>query len=274
MLLLLGVAPAHASGICVNSSALLTSELSTNPPQGTARTINLVQGTYSLGNLDATLSAPMTILGGFTANCAGRSVNAANTTIDMNGNSLSLYQPSGSPVALIDIDGLTVKNVLSLTLVAGQYNTIGSNDPGTVRVSRSRLSGMPGSGTSFDLGALGDSDITLEDVVLDHLPGLDPSRCAVYFSELNGAGTIHLQGVTANLAGITDLCFNAPDSVVQIYNSVIWSSDGSPASIASMQDGQTINIVNTLYRTTTGNPVGQIINPLHTDPQWTNGAAG
>ncbi len=271
LLVALGATRAGAAEMCVANNAQLATAIILGQSQQSDYTIKIVQGTYTLGSTNETLSAPTTIEGGYTANCAARSVNAANTTINLGGSGFLLTQLTGSPSALIAIDGVSLVNVGALNLFSGQYHTIAANDPGAVRVSRSRLSGVTGSSNRFLLETFGSGETVLENVLLDHLPAADTSHCGIDFVPRDG-GPVRLTGLTADLGGNIALCFDTDTSVTNIYDSIIWSTDGTPAPITAVSSGVTINIVNSLYRNTTGSPTGQVISALHVDPQWNNAA--
>jgi hypothetical protein len=111
LLCLVAISPAFATTTCVSDSTQLTVALTVGQLQTQPYTIKIVQGTYLLGtDFNLNLSAATTIEGGYTANCASRTVNSANTTLDMQGHELALFQGRGAPFALIDFDGLTISN--------------------------------------------------------------------------------------------------------------------------------------------------------------------
>lgn len=96
LLALLGLCPslpARAGDFCVDSVAELVSALAAYNSQadGTVLTIKVVQGSYVVnGQIGATLlsayprTVGLKVLGGYTAGCASRTLNPANTVIDGN----------------------------------------------------------------------------------------------------------------------------------------------------------------------------------------------
>ncbi|MEO6688443.1 MAG: hypothetical protein ABIS07_05030, partial [Dokdonella sp.] len=63
----------HAGEFCADSAALMQVAFTLGAFQSQPFTIKLVQGTYALsGDTAANFSAPTTLLGGYTANCASR----------------------------------------------------------------------------------------------------------------------------------------------------------------------------------------------------------
>ena len=76
---------ASATALCVNSAAGLTNALLTwNGMNGGSMTIKLVQGTYAWGNylFFNQQATTLSVLGGYTASCASRTLNPLNTVID------------------------------------------------------------------------------------------------------------------------------------------------------------------------------------------------
>ena len=267
---LIGAFQARAAEICVNSDAFLEAALDLSQLQQSAYTIKIVQGAYTLGEIHEVMSQPTRIEGGYTANCVSRSVNPANTTINFGGSVLTLDQTNSATSALISIDGVSIVNLAYFQLHSGTTHDFSANVPGDVRISRSRLSGKTGANLAFYVLADAGGSTEFENVMLDRLPTADTSHCGLVFL----VGPVRLTGVTADLSNNTDLCFYLGISVVDIYDSIIWSSDGSLVSIHSQDPESTINIVNSLYRKTTGPAIMHITAPVHVDPQWVSPATG
>lgn len=101
---------AGAAIFCVDTAQELQDALTTSQSNGQNDTIRIVQGTY-VGNFvyESSQSHSLTIEGGYTAGCASRAVNAANTVLDgeyNNGRVLTLSSPS-TPTDY-SVDGLTI----------------------------------------------------------------------------------------------------------------------------------------------------------------------
>lgn len=274
--LLIMCTKAHALEYCVSSDALLQAALAVATTQQVPYTVKVAQGSYHLNDSDIAFPTPVTLLGGYTADCASRSVNPSNTTIDMNGKDLRWHQDAGSPTALISIDGISFMNAAEFALATGHFHGVSANDEGSIRFSRSRLSGAPpssGGDSNYELYTYG-GPIVMENVVLEHLPGAY-NGCAMSISGGEDDQQITLDAVTADLVGSSKLCFGAGSGyVVSIYNSVIWSSDGSPASIDASGEDMSFHITNSIYRNTTGTAQFNIVGALHTDPKWVAPANG
>ena len=243
--LLCCIAPARAATTCVNSDALLQSTLSiatilANGPN----TIRMVQrfsagDHYTLPALNMNFLQPMTIEGGYTTNCASRTIDATNTIIDFGGanNDVFFSQTTGSPTALIKFEGLTLRNGGQLNLSAGYYGKF-SDDAGAIRMSHVRITNFNFAGAGF-LGPVRmdsyASETSLEDLQFDHLTqNSTDTNCSVILL-LDEDSLASFRYVTADLSSANNLCFYSGRSTgnynVEIINSIIWSSDGSAAGI-------------------------------------------
>ena len=286
--LLCCVAPARAATTCVNSDALLHNTLSVatilaNGPN----TIRLVQrfsagDHYTLPAMTMNFLQPMTIEGGYTTNCASRTINAANTIIDFGGatNDVFFSQTTGSPTALIKFEGLTLRNGGQLNLSAGDYGKI-SDDAGAIRMSHVRITNFNFSGA----GILGPvrldsyaAETSLEDVQFDHLTqNSTDTNCSILLY-LDEDSLASFRYVTADLSNANNLCFYSGRSTgnynIEIINSIIWSSDGSAAGIKTgnqfaQSNAISLKFVNSLYRNiVSGIASVSASGSLFTDPQW------
>ncbi|MEO5623202.1 MAG: choice-of-anchor Q domain-containing protein, partial [Dokdonella sp.] len=295
MLFLIGTT-ARAAEMCVNSSALLQAALSFGQSQQSNYTIKIVQGVYSLDFNGAayfgfTFSAPTTIEGGYNANCTARVVNAANTSVDFGGaaTEVTFEQLGGNPTALLAFDGMTLKHGGRLVLHAGLQGQI-SDDPGSVHLSNLRFTDFNNTDTStgqrnFPLSMLSHAaEMRLENVQIDHIVQQNGTTSCAIELQSDEDSQMRLIGTTIDLSNSKKLCFgtwiSSGDYVVDIYNSIVWGSDGGVPQIATgdnfhVASSFVIHVVNSLFNDpVSGVASVQIINPLHTDPQWTNGAAG
>ena len=298
LMLLFSFVPAYAVTSCVSTDNALQIQLTlASIGTGGANTIRLVQRSaggdhYTLPTINMNFPQPITLEGGYTANCASRSVSAANTIIDMGGNFFSLTQLSASPTALISLEGLTLRNGYSVILSTGQYGSF-SDDAGAVRLSHVRITNFSASSTSVD-PLFRDfpvklvshaAPITLEDVQFDHLTQLSGSTsCAVNLS-LDEDSLASLHYVNADLSSAKKLCVSVEKSsgnyAAEIYNSIVWSSDGSTVGIATLDETNSrtsfsLKLVNSLYRSGSIGGVASVTtsNPLFSDPQWSLPSSG
>jgi hypothetical protein len=117
---------------CVDNAPDLKTALSTAQSNGESDVIRVVQGNYN-GNFSYNSSQgySITLLGGYTAGCAGRVVDPANSLLDGGGTGrvLSLSNNGGGDFL---VDGFTLQN--------GQY----SGDGGGVYAESSSDSGTAG----------------------------------------------------------------------------------------------------------------------------------
>jgi hypothetical protein len=98
---------------CVTNATELQAALNTAASNGNSDIIRVVQGTYS-GNFTFSSSEGrgITLYGGYTAACASRVVNPANTTLDGGTDSTDrvLYLNQDTIGGNIIVDGFTIKN--------------------------------------------------------------------------------------------------------------------------------------------------------------------
>jgi hypothetical protein len=104
-LALLGIqAPAGAAQFCVDSAASLQTALTTAAGNGADDEVRIVQGTY-VGNFvyASTQANNLSVLGGYTAGCAGRVVDLVNTILnaDWTNRVLVLSAPDVAAVFLV-----------------------------------------------------------------------------------------------------------------------------------------------------------------------------
>jgi hypothetical protein len=289
--LLCFAAPAQAVTTCVSTDGGLQVALSLGGLQQAPYTIQLVQRDhYTLSGIAQNLSVPTTIEGGYTANCTSRTINAANTIIDFGGpaNDVFLEQYKASPTALIKLEGLTLRNGGQMNFSTGGWGQF-SDYPGAIRMSHVRITNFssnnpnPGLPSPIELDSYS-ADITLEDVQFDHLLQGAISPCAIWLS-LDEDSLASLHYVTADLSNANKLCFAVTQSsghyTAEIYNSIVWSSDGSAVGIATLDETNSrtsfgLKLVNSLYRSGSIGGVASVTttNPLFTDPLWSLPGSG
>jgi hypothetical protein len=104
------VRSAGAATFCVSDAAGLHTALSQAAANGEDDLIKIQQGTY-VGNFVYASYEPnsLTLEGGYTAACASRTIDPANTVLDGNGtgNVLVISTDKGAPAK---VDGLTLQN--------------------------------------------------------------------------------------------------------------------------------------------------------------------
>ncbi len=293
LLLPLAAGRVHAGEICVDSAPLLQVAFVIGGGQSQPFTIKLVQGTYLLPNQGSTIvqfSAPTTLLGGYTANCAGRSVNPNNTLIDFGGVGAKLYlqQEVASPRASISLDGITIADGAALSILAGRRDLFSSNEPGDVTVTRSHFYniglGLAGNEPPAVEFTVTTGRVRLENVLLESLPTSDSRGCSVALS-MDGDAQASLNYVTVDLSNAHDLCViegisNSGSYQLDIQNSIIWASDGTQSAVHGIDAvGQgnpfAVSIGSSILHTYYG--VGSVgmtsninANPLWVDPSSAN----
>jgi hypothetical protein len=270
--------------VCVTSTPLLIAEFAIAEGSGQPTTLRLEQAYYQLDGqtaLDNTFSAPIHILGGYVpnTNCAQRSVDPFNTTIDFgtSTNLASIFQDAANQSALIEIDGLTLRNANGLWLSAGQYHQVGNDDSGSIRITRSVISTMHTKDVTLRVTSGG---VTLENVQFDHIVN-NFGNCAVDIA-LVGDSTLAAQNITADLGQSRDFCLTSDTQGTghpnaYMYNSIVWGSDGGIPGIRGVNDDGhlfDIGLDHDQFHTFVGAGTPTILAQINADPKWTNAAAG
>jgi hypothetical protein len=144
-------APANAAQFCVNTPASLQTALTTAASNGVDDEVRIVQGTY-VGNFfyASTEAQALSVLGGYTAGCAGRVLDPVNTILDGNQTNTVLVLSAPDLAAEFLVEELTLRNGKRFAFDGGGLFAQVGND-GTVTVSRNRIEKNTVSG-----GVLGD----------------------------------------------------------------------------------------------------------------------
>ncbi|MEP6882155.1 MAG: hypothetical protein ABI866_09190, partial [Dokdonella sp.] len=226
LLNLAALAPAHAMEICANNVTLLKAALSLGEIQSTPFKVKIEQGTYLMDtNLLRNFSAPTTVEGGYTANCVSRVVDPANTVINVgSGHEFHWSQPTGSPIAEINVDGVTFSNADQyVEFTVGRHGTF-SNDPGSLALSHVRFTQLSTDFAPLTLSTYNES-LSMTDVLIDHIS--TNHGCGVSISTIGGA-SVSINHMTADLHAGQDFCLSDGNDKTEmyIYNSILWSSGG------------------------------------------------
>jgi hypothetical protein len=256
--------PAQALSLCVNSVSGLVSALSLAQFQTAPIHARMVQGTYLMpADVDFDFAAEVRIEGGYTAGCAARVVNPANTVIDIGGDHLfELHSVNEQSLVL---EGLTLRNGSK-----GVGLGFGGVELRNMRITQvSKPSGLVGSIFIFN------TTITrIENVLFDHL--VSEEGCAIKIAN-DGGATTTINHLTADLAAGDNFCLDGDGSHVlfQIFNSVLWNSDGGNSQLVGDVPSGVVVLANNVShgQSITGANVA-IQNPINASPGWINPAAG
>nr|MBP8290302.1 hypothetical protein [Chromatiaceae bacterium] len=118
--LLLGIAqPALAEVFCVATAVDLQNALIRVAANGQGDEVRIVQGTY-VGNFvyASTEAQALSVLGGYTAGCAGRTLDPVNTILDGNQTGTVLKLSASTVAAEFVVEGLTLRKGTSSGLSA------------------------------------------------------------------------------------------------------------------------------------------------------------
>lgn len=136
----------HADTFCVSDASGLQTALTTASDNSEDDTIQIIQGNYVGSFIYASTEAfSLTVEGGYTAGCASRVVDSANTVLDANGTGSGLVFSTPGTNANLGVDGITLQNgEAGNDMGGGIYaNTLGdiiiSNN--TITVSNSSIYG-------------------------------------------------------------------------------------------------------------------------------------
>ena len=241
---------ASATQVCINSASTLFATLVQASVINQPYTLKIVQGSYAMpGSLNFDFLQPISVEGGYTANCVSRVVDAANTVLNIGtGNGFTWNQFSGSPTATMNIEGVTFSNSKSgLSFQSGSIHAF-SNDEGTLSFKQVRFTQISPSGattTPVTIHAI-NAGMTLENVLVDHVTST--SDCALSLQSTGGA-SVNVNHMTADLPNAKDIRggFNASSS--HLFVNDIFKGEIFPGSSI-------------------------IQNQINADPQWVDPTVG
>lgn len=267
MLLLAAVGNVRAMTLCANSSLSLQTAFSVGEIVPDALTIRIASGTYPLPGMIVHFAAPVTLLGGYNGDCTSRAaqVGASDTVLDFGGAGVLFSQQFGSPQSKIVVDGVSFLHTAPFKLHVGDWD-----EDSTIRLSRTHIGGVPGSGQQSELWMWGEGAIDLENVLIDGMATqMASDECAFQIYLISG-GSIALSSVTADIASNKKFCLQGSadgDSTADIYNSILWSSVQTSSVDASFLD--TVDAVNSTYFSLLRHGAnGQTADVLQVDPMW------
>jgi trimeric autotransporter adhesin len=265
---------AQALTLCVNDvaglkAAFSASALNTQTPF----LLKIVQGTYVMdADLIVDFANPATIEGGYTAGCATRVVNPANTVIDIGpGRFVKWSQIVASPQAQLNVDGLTFAHTDSVVDI--EAGSLGHNDDGSVKISNSRFTGV----ASLQIVARSNV-MQLENVLLDHL---NTNNCSLRIVAVNGASTL-VNHLTADFTGsngnvcLEDGIGSQHDAAeFSFFNSIIWKVGGTAQFAGGSLQFGIVTIANSIFSTTAIIGANVVIdNQINATPSWIDPSVG
>lgn len=287
VLAITGVATsARAGDFCVDTVAELVSAVTAfnNQADGTVLTIKVVQGNYVVnGQLGATLSTfprsvGLKVLGGYTAGCASRSLNPANTIIDGNNQANSALHVVIHSDANAYIEGLTFTRMAS-TQQAGALSIGSDVDTSDVayfairhcrftRNSGPSIVDLEGPQMRFINNLVADNTVT---------GGGSAVQIRYAYNADSGAG-IDNNTIANNVGGGLNVASHsdyASPRLGEITNNVLWGNSGADLRLLEFNSVSNFLFVNAnVYGNLSGTlPGGSSLN-LSSNPQFVNGGAG
>ncbi len=278
---LLACSTASAATFCASSVPQLKVALALGTFQTQPFTIQIVQGTYLMdASVETDFSAPTTIEGGYTTNCAARTVDSSNTIIDIGqAHYFELQQTVGSPTAQLNMDGLTLANSgQGIILASGGFYSIPTADEGSIQLTRMRITQIGAGNTPPVSISAAKGAITLENILIDHVGTL--LDCAVKVSA-GDSGSVSINHMTAVLGNGSDFClddrgFDSEEAAnFTIFNSILWN-DGAGQAIfrGGINTDSNYTFVNDIFSSLQVVGGVSVQNQINSDPLWVDPAAG
>jgi parallel beta-helix repeat protein len=214
---------AWGAEFCVSDAAGLQAALTAAQSNDQDNTIKVVQGSYTR-NFTYSSGKSITLQGGYTAGCASRVVNPANTVLDAGGTGRVLYLFVGG-TNNISVEGFTIQNGLS----GGVYaESSSASTGGTVILTNNIITGN----TASDYGgggvyaySSGGAVIITNNTITGNTAG-NYGAGGVYALGANfGTVTLTNNTITGNTAGNdsgggTQIIGN----IIYCYNNIIWGN--------------------------------------------------
>ncbi len=257
---------AHADEFCVSDSVTLQAQLALLQALPQPRTIKLVRSVsaYVLGGMNNVDSAQtLSIEGGYSAGCASRIVDPANTLIDLAGTGMAFATGTGPGAGLL-IDGITLRNG-GVQLKPRYY------DPGAdLLITRTRFTNL----SSFEIDG-GQGVVRIENSLIDHLAAQPNSSCAATVLATRNTHVVLTQD-TIDLGAGDSFCLepSSPGGVVfDVSNNIIWASDGSQGSLLMTLYSPdtplaTVNLRYNLFLGISGPGIISNIGQINANPKW------
>lgn len=232
------------ANFCVDNATDLQTALSNAEGNGGSDVIMVVQGTYS-GNFlyDSGQGDSLALLGGYTAGCAGRAVDPANSVLDggESGYALRVVNSDGGDCA---VDGFTLQNGNATGDGGGVYAEASSNSgtAGDVTLTNniisSNTSAMGGGGIyarSYSQTGTAGNVILLNNAVSQNSANVGGGVFASSYSISGTPGTVTFTNNT--ITGNSSVLYGGgaflyaysnevPGGMVQCYNNIIRGNTG------------------------------------------------
>jgi predicted outer membrane repeat protein len=181
---------------CVSNATELQSALTIAENIGEDNTIQIVQGTYSGNFIYASTEAyGLTMAGGYTQDCASRTIDPANTILDGGGVDMVLALVSQG-AATFSVEGLTLQNGNASTTSQGGGLYAKTQGKGNVTLTDNTFTNNTADGTGGGVYVLGTA--TLTDNTFSGNISTNGNGGGVSF---NGSATLSNNTFTNNTAG-------------------------------------------------------------------------
>lgn len=294
LLSLLGLTFTHsarAGDFCVDTVAELVQAIGQfeSAADGQVVSIKVVQGTYlvneQLADHDYTSDGRevgLKILGGYTANCAGRTLNPANTVIDGNNRADSGITVVFSDDAAAYIEGLTFTRFATSPDVAGGALALiteaGAGDASYIAIRHCRFIRNSGPHAAWISAAQMRfvNNLVVDNTLAETLVG-QPSAVWIAYDYDASSGAAVNNNTIANNHGGSGLRFRSdidPSArTAEISNNILWGNDGGDLHLAEFN-----SLINILF--VNGNLIGSSVGTVpagtgnnNSNPAFVNPAA-
>jgi parallel beta-helix repeat protein len=259
-LLVLSV-PARATVFCVSDAGGLQTALTTAATNGVDDEVQIVQGTY-VGNFvyASTQANTLSVLGGYEAGCANRTLDPTNTVLDGNQTNTVLALSAPNVAASLLVEGLTLQNGKRTSgsgSGGGLYAKVGTG--GTVAVERNHIEGNEASGTGggIDVNA---SNVTLTNNTITDNLALYGGGAYVYANSNATITNNSIHGNTGpeNGGGIYVVTYSSSTTIIS-NNSIQGNTGYSGGGILVVAYSSYVTITNNSIQGNTGYYGGGIL---------------
>ena len=185
---------------CVSDATEFQSALTTAESNGEDNTIQIVQGTYN-GNFTyaSTEAYSLTVEGGYTQNCASRTIDPTNTILDGGGADMVLALVSQG-VATFSVEGLTIRNG-NASIVEDGGGLYATTENGNVTLTSNTFTGNTAKGNGG--GAYVSAVITTltNNTFTENTASGNGGGASIYYSAVTTLTNNTFTGNTANYGG-------------------------------------------------------------------------
>ncbi len=252
---------AVAVELCVRDVADLNAALVV-AAGGQSTVIKLAQGTYAVAGSTVTqvhAYGPVQLLGGYTSDCAARTLQPSNTVFDGGMADAATLIANGD----VRVEGVTFRNFHDVALLVEE-----DQDDGYVKVANNVFDGVGAVVTPHSAGPF---SLSFNNNLVHDYHGTQWSTAVWLVDD----GPLHVDGNTIVDTGDVGLqvCGHGE---VELGNNIVWNNAGRDVRVScdSQPQPRSALFQDNLYGTIYGSEATGSYGSLHTDPLFTNAAGG